>query len=151
MPFHWGGEQSINRLTNPALDPISRMPEFKVCAVNLQPVLARVNHPGARPSGRRAICDCNGVTRSRIVEAVLNGARSLQAVCDATRAGTGCGSCRLEVQTVIDATCRRLDSTPAKDRPRQLYANVQLPRRVLSNHPRWELGVGSWKLTGSDP
>jgi assimilatory nitrate reductase catalytic subunit len=33
VPFHWGGEQSINRLTNPALDPISRMPEFKVCAV----------------------------------------------------------------------------------------------------------------------
>jgi assimilatory nitrate reductase catalytic subunit len=24
--------QSVNRLTNPALDPISRMPEFKVCA-----------------------------------------------------------------------------------------------------------------------
>jgi assimilatory nitrate reductase catalytic subunit len=36
-PFHWGGEQSINRLTNPALDPISRMPEFKVCAVIIAP------------------------------------------------------------------------------------------------------------------
>ena len=33
VPFHWGGVQSVNRLTNPALDPISRMPEFKVCAV----------------------------------------------------------------------------------------------------------------------
>jgi assimilatory nitrate reductase catalytic subunit len=32
VPFHWGGMQSINRLTNPALDPTSRMPEFKVCA-----------------------------------------------------------------------------------------------------------------------
>jgi assimilatory nitrate reductase catalytic subunit len=28
---------SINRLTNPALDPISRMPEFKVCAVRVEP------------------------------------------------------------------------------------------------------------------
>ena len=37
-PFHWGGEQSANRLTNPALDPISRMPEFKVCAVRMHPV-----------------------------------------------------------------------------------------------------------------
>ncbi len=36
-PFHWGGEQSINRLTNPALDPVSRMPEFKVCAVSIAP------------------------------------------------------------------------------------------------------------------
>jgi assimilatory nitrate reductase catalytic subunit len=33
VPFHWGGALSANLLTNPALDPISRMPEFKVCAV----------------------------------------------------------------------------------------------------------------------
>src|SRR5690606_37698885 len=33
VPFHWGGDQSINRLTNDALHPISRMPEFKICAV----------------------------------------------------------------------------------------------------------------------
>jgi assimilatory nitrate reductase catalytic subunit len=32
-PFHWGGRQAANVLTIPALDPISRMPEFKVCAV----------------------------------------------------------------------------------------------------------------------
>ncbi|MDP8999725.1 MAG: molybdopterin oxidoreductase family protein [Myxococcota bacterium] len=32
-PFHWGGKQAANLLTIPALDPISRMPEFKVCAV----------------------------------------------------------------------------------------------------------------------
>ncbi|MGH9120483.1 MAG: molybdopterin oxidoreductase family protein, partial [Acidimicrobiales bacterium] len=34
-PFHWGGETCANLLTSPALDPISRMPEFKVCAVRL--------------------------------------------------------------------------------------------------------------------
>jgi assimilatory nitrate reductase catalytic subunit len=38
MPFHWGGEASVNRVTNAALDPISRMPEFKVCAVRLERV-----------------------------------------------------------------------------------------------------------------
>lgn len=32
-PFHWGGRVAANTLTNPALDPTSRMPEFKVCAV----------------------------------------------------------------------------------------------------------------------
>jgi assimilatory nitrate reductase catalytic subunit len=36
MPFHWGGAQAVNRLTNPALDPASRMPEFKVCAVRVE-------------------------------------------------------------------------------------------------------------------
>jgi assimilatory nitrate reductase catalytic subunit len=34
-PFHWGGEGAVNRLTNPALDPVSRMPEFKVCAARV--------------------------------------------------------------------------------------------------------------------
>lgn len=35
VPFHWGEKLSINRLTNPALDPLSRMPEFKGCAVRV--------------------------------------------------------------------------------------------------------------------
>ncbi len=38
VPFHWGGELSINRLTNDALHPISRMPEFKICAVRAERV-----------------------------------------------------------------------------------------------------------------
>ncbi|MEU9389514.1 molybdopterin oxidoreductase family protein [Streptomyces sp. NPDC048324] len=40
MPFHWPGEGRANTLTNPALDPTSRMPEFKACAVRLEPVTA---------------------------------------------------------------------------------------------------------------
>jgi assimilatory nitrate reductase catalytic subunit len=36
VPFHWGDEACINRLTNPALDPVSKMPEFKVCAVRME-------------------------------------------------------------------------------------------------------------------
>ena len=35
LPFHWGGRQAANRLTNPALDPVSSMPEFKVCAARI--------------------------------------------------------------------------------------------------------------------
>ena len=35
VPFHWPDDQSANRLTNNALDPISRMPEFKVCAARI--------------------------------------------------------------------------------------------------------------------
>ncbi|MGW2861035.1 molybdopterin oxidoreductase family protein [Streptomyces sp. NPDC001205] len=36
MPFHWAGEGRANNLTNPALDPVSKMPEFKVCAVRVE-------------------------------------------------------------------------------------------------------------------
>lgn len=38
VPFHWGNDKCINRLTNPALDPTSRMPEFKVCAVKIEKI-----------------------------------------------------------------------------------------------------------------
>lgn len=37
VPFHWSGHQSANLLTISALDPVSRMPEFKVCAVRIRP------------------------------------------------------------------------------------------------------------------
>ncbi|GAA3990475.1 molybdopterin oxidoreductase family protein [Thermobifida alba] len=41
LPFHYPGEQAANNLTNPALDPTSRMPEFKVSAVRLRPYTDR--------------------------------------------------------------------------------------------------------------
>lgn len=36
VPFHYGGAGRANLLTNPALDPVSKMPEFKVCAVRIE-------------------------------------------------------------------------------------------------------------------
>jgi assimilatory nitrate reductase catalytic subunit len=36
IPFHFAGRGRVNLLTNPALDPISRMPEFKVCAARIE-------------------------------------------------------------------------------------------------------------------
>ena len=36
VAFHWGGASAANALTNPALDPYSRMPAFKACAVSVQ-------------------------------------------------------------------------------------------------------------------
>ena len=37
VPFHWGGAGAANILTTPALAPIARIPEFKVCAVRAEP------------------------------------------------------------------------------------------------------------------
>ncbi|MCT2535904.1 molybdopterin oxidoreductase family protein [Aquibacillus koreensis] len=36
VPYHFGGDESINLLTIAALDPMSRMPEFKVCAAQIE-------------------------------------------------------------------------------------------------------------------
>jgi len=37
IPYHWAGKKSANQLTISAQDPISKIPEYKVCAVNIEP------------------------------------------------------------------------------------------------------------------
>jgi formate dehydrogenase major subunit len=37
MPIHFG-KTAVNLLTNPALDPFCRIPEFKACAVKVEKV-----------------------------------------------------------------------------------------------------------------
>jgi len=36
IPYHWAGPKSANQLTISAQDPISKIPEYKVCAVRLR-------------------------------------------------------------------------------------------------------------------
>ena len=43
-PFHWGGKGAANLLTNGVLDPISKMPEFKLATVRI----ANVNRTPTR-------------------------------------------------------------------------------------------------------
>jgi len=38
IPYHWPGRKSANQLTSGHLDPISKIPEFKVCAARLEPL-----------------------------------------------------------------------------------------------------------------
>jgi len=37
IPFHFA-ESAVNLLTNAALDPVAKIPEFKVCAVKIEKV-----------------------------------------------------------------------------------------------------------------
>ena len=48
IPFHFR-EAAVNLITNPAVDPVAKIPEFKVCAVNIVPLIPR---PGERPPSR---------------------------------------------------------------------------------------------------
>jgi assimilatory nitrate reductase catalytic subunit len=36
VPYHWPGKKSVNQLTISAQDPISKIPEYKVCAVRVR-------------------------------------------------------------------------------------------------------------------
>jgi nitrite reductase (NADH) large subunit len=56
--------------------------------------------PAADPA-TRMVCNCNKVTEGALCEAVAQGADSIEALCAATRAGTGCGSCKSELGQIL--------------------------------------------------
>ena len=76
---------------------------------------ARGRDSAATTPDNARICDCNDVSKAQIIEAVLGGARSVQAVCDVTRASTGCGSCRPEVEAIVTLACQGLEKAIAPE------------------------------------
>ena len=48
------------------------------------------------------ICNCNGVSKKTICDAVAGGAKTVGGVMDKTRAGKGCGSCKLLVRQIVE-------------------------------------------------
>lgn len=41
IPYHWGEQLAANQLTNPKLDPTSKIPEYKACAARLEKIHSR--------------------------------------------------------------------------------------------------------------
>jgi nitrite reductase (NADH) large subunit len=62
------------------------------------------------------ICNCNGVTKGAISRCVQDGARTMSAVAAATRAGSGCGSCKGQVLEILEwAADGQLEHDPAAE------------------------------------
>lgn len=62
----------------------------------------------------KQICDCNGVCKGKIVEAIKAGKTTVAAVGKATRAGTGCGSCKKMVKGLIEAIAGEVKADPSE-------------------------------------
>lgn len=41
IPYHWGEQLAANQLTNPKLDPTSKIPEYKACAARIEKIHSR--------------------------------------------------------------------------------------------------------------
>ena len=62
------------------------------------------------------ICNCNGVSKGDIRACAAGGVRTLRGVMDATRAGSGCGSCKAQVLEVLEwAAGGAVEEDPAAD------------------------------------
>jgi nitrite reductase (NADH) large subunit len=60
------------------------------------------------------ICDCNGITKKTICDAIRAGKCTVPAVGKATRAGTGCGSCKTLVKGLIEAVAGAVKADPSE-------------------------------------
>ena len=56
---------------------------------------------GSAASADRIVCSCHKVRQSAILEAIAQGAKSLETIAECTRAGTGCGSCRTDLTRLL--------------------------------------------------
>ncbi|UII34443.1 molybdopterin-dependent oxidoreductase [Fulvivirga ulvae] len=56
------------------------------------------------PVSGKLVCSCNNVGKGNIEQAIAEGCQSLNEVCQKTGAGLGCGSCKPEVQRILEST-----------------------------------------------
>ena len=74
-PFHWGalhlaaGESSVNELTSPALDPVSRQAELKATAVRVEPISH--TRPRSGTAAPRTLIVGGGMAGLAMVEQLL--------------------------------------------------------------------------------
>lgn len=61
----------------------------------------------AEPVLGKIVCSCGNVGEGNIVNRIKEGHLELQALCQASGAGQGCGSCRPEVQAILDRNMTR--------------------------------------------
>lgn len=56
---------------------------------------------GGASSAARQVCNCHKVTEAAIVAAIGEGATTQELVTEQTRAGSGCGSCKSEIEQLV--------------------------------------------------
>ena len=62
----------------------------------------------------KQVCDCNGVCKGKIVETIKAGKTTMLSVGKATRAGTGCGSCKKIIKGLIESIAGELKTDPSE-------------------------------------
>jgi ferredoxin-nitrate reductase len=50
----------------------------------------------------RVVCSCNNVGKGNLLQAIGDGAHDLKSLCTATGSGLGCGSCKPEMQLILE-------------------------------------------------
>jgi ferredoxin-nitrate reductase len=85
--------------------------EWIVSKVELDEHRSSLLRPSAalssEPMSGRLVCSCHSVGEGNLLKAIAGGLHTLPELCRSTRAGTGCGSCRPEVQALLERSLAR--------------------------------------------
>jgi nitrite reductase (NADH) large subunit len=79
-------------------DPLPEDPLEALCASRSAPAAA---------AHERQVCNCHKVSEGALRDAIASGADSVAALGDATKAGTGCGSCKGELGQLVATLVRK--------------------------------------------
>jgi ferredoxin-nitrate reductase len=66
--------------------------------------ILRGNAETAEPVIGALVCSCNGVGVGNITNKIKSGCQEFSELCKITKAGTGCGSCRPQVKSILEKT-----------------------------------------------
>jgi ferredoxin-nitrate reductase len=69
----------------------------------------------AEPVIGKLVCSCGGVGEGNIMAKVKEGCTELKALCVASGAGQGCGSCRPEVQAILEKMMEQKDANMTRE------------------------------------
>jgi nitrite reductase (NADH) large subunit len=84
-------------------DPVNGSPVDLLTTTARDALLSHGGEVAALPDATQ-VCNCHAVTKGTICSAIKAGCRSVQAVGEATRAGTGCGSCQPLLSLLVQAS-----------------------------------------------
>ena len=83
----------------------SRLSQGFVTAIEKQKLLAG-RADAAMPDKGAIVCSCMNIGANEIASAIHGGCHTVQKIGDVTTAGTNCGSCRAEINGMIDVVLR---------------------------------------------
>lgn len=70
----------------------------------------------AEPLTGKLICACGGVGEGNIINRINEGCQDMKTLCTASGAGLGCGSCRSEVQAILNKMISKMNEQPATEK-----------------------------------
>ena len=139
--------EEASKITNKDIvDKLGGLPEQKMhCSVMGMEALqaAIANYRGGK-AGKitegKIVCTCFGVTDKEIEKVIIeNDLNAVEQVTNFCKAGGGCGSCRGEIQTIIDKIRGKKEKGAATEAKPKILTNlqkIQLIQRTISEQIR---------------